>query len=287
MCAGRRAVRSARPTTTASEPKTDGGEVMSGYQCISVNEAENMIRELDVLVLDMRDSSFYNRGHFPNALHLDDNNLRMLLKHTAKDVPILIYCYHGHSSQDMARLFADFGFKNCFSLDGGYEAWFQTVTPPRQSLSEGLEQWLRDRNFDPANLDWRIGNNETALMVAAREGLAGFCEELLAAGASLDLVNSDNNNALWMACESDAVAVAALLIEQGIDLNNQNDNGATALIYAASLGRNEMVRLLIGAGANPVLKTLDDFTALDVANNPGVSRMLHSLTAPAVRVGNL
>lgn len=259
---------------------------MSSYQCIPVEQAERMIRELHMLVLDMRDSRFYNMGHYPNALHLDDNNLRMLLKHTAKAVPILIYCYHGHSSQDMARLFADFGFKNCFSLDGGYEAWYQTVTQPTRPLSEELVQWLQSEELDPCNLDWRIGNNETALMHAVREGRLAFCEELLGAGAGVDLTNGDNNNALWMACENGSPDIVAALIARRININNQNDNGATALIYAASLGRDAIVRQLIEAGANPMLKTLDDFTALDVANNQGVSRLLHSLTAHVARAGN-
>lgn len=263
---------------------------MSSYQCISVQEAERMIREMDVLVLDMRDSRFYNMGHFPNALHLEDSNLRMLLKHTSKDVPILIYCYHGHSSQDMARLFADFGFKNCFSLDGGYEAWFQSVTPPSQPLSESLVQWMRERGLDPANLDWRIGNNETALMIAAREGLGGFCAELLAAGTSANLTNGDNNNALWMACESGCEDILDALLGHGAEINNQNDNGATALIYAASLGREGIVRKLLEAGANSMLKTLDDFTALDVADSRNLTRLLRAAandTAPASAAGNL
>lgn len=38
---------------------------------------------------------------------------------------MIIYCYHGHSSEHLAEMFADFGFKNVFSLQGGFELWQQ------------------------------------------------------------------------------------------------------------------------------------------------------------------
>ncbi|HAN55807.1 MAG TPA: hypothetical protein DCQ77_06285, partial [Betaproteobacteria bacterium] len=58
-----------------------------------------------------------------------------------------------------------------------------------------------------------------------------------------------------------------LLIEKGIELNNQNDNGATCLMYAASASKTEVVAQLLKAGANTKVKTLDDFSALDMAGN--------------------
>ena len=40
----------------------------------------------------------------------------------AKDVPILIYCYHGNASQTYAQAFVDFRFSEVYSIDGGYAA---------------------------------------------------------------------------------------------------------------------------------------------------------------------
>ena len=251
---------------------------MHSYQCISVAEAEQMINDANIVVLDMRDIRFYLAGHHPKALHLSDGNLRSLLKHTAKHVPILIYCYHGNSSQDMAQLFSDFGFKNCYSLDGGYEAWFQTVKNPSRELSEPLKSWMKERDFDPGNLDKRGWNNDTALMRAAREGAVAMCEELLAAGASVNLKNKDGNNALWMACVSESDRIIQMLLENGIDIDNQNDNGATALIYASSAGKTAMVKGLAGHGANTSLTTLDDFSALDVAANIEILKYLRAMS---------
>ena len=39
------------------------------------------------------------------------------------ETSLLIYCYHGHTSQHLAEFFSDFGFKDVYSLEGGYEAW--------------------------------------------------------------------------------------------------------------------------------------------------------------------
>ncbi|MBV1871825.1 MAG: hypothetical protein KUG83_04700, partial [Gammaproteobacteria bacterium] len=40
-----------------------------------------------------------------------------------KDFPIVICCFHGHSSLSAASFFSEKGFTNVYSLDGGYTAW--------------------------------------------------------------------------------------------------------------------------------------------------------------------
>ncbi len=97
---------------------------MTHINCISVDEAESLMDSHEnVLLLDCRDAQSYCRDHHPRAIHLNDFNLRAFLKHTPKDIQLVIYCYHGHTSQDKAALFADFGFEHCHSVDGGFEAW--------------------------------------------------------------------------------------------------------------------------------------------------------------------
>jgi len=265
--------------------KNDEGEFgVSKFKRISIDEAEQIALQKNVLILDMRDANAYCNGRHPRALHLSDANLRKLIKNTPPKMPIVIYCYHGNSSQDMAQLFADFGFENCFSVDGGYEAWRQTLVPPRELLSESLRGWLARHCFNAENLDARVANNETALMRAARLGELEFAAELIGAGASVNIRNADGNNALWFACFSGNEALVRLLIEAGADLDNQNDNGATALIYTASAGKTRMVQLLTDAGADTRLSTLDDFTALDVAQNRDILRFLRSFIEPRAMV---
>lgn len=253
---------------------------MSKFKRISVDEAELIAQQKNVLLLDMRDANAFCAGHHPRAVHLSDTNLRKLIRHTPPKMPIVIYCYHGNSSQDMAKLFADFGFENCYSVDGGYEAWRQALVQPQRPLSGTLAAWMQRHCFDIDNLDARIGNNETALMRAARLGELELASELIGAGATVDVRNADGNSALWFACFSGVEALVSLLIEAGADVDNQNINGATALIYAASAGKTRMVQLLANAGANTSLSTLDDFTALDVAQNRDILRYLRAFVEP-------
>ncbi|MFT3931166.1 MAG: ankyrin repeat domain-containing protein [Spongiibacteraceae bacterium] len=252
---------------------------MSGFLRISVDEAEKIIEKPNRLLLDMRDARSFCESHHPDAVHLNDNSIRKLLKNTPKNIPIVIYCYHGNSSQDMAKLFADFGFDQCYSVDGGYDAWRQSLTEPKQPLSEALCAWLKINTFNVDNLDARVGNNETALMRAARQGLVEHVDELIDAGASIDVKNADGNTALWLACYSGNETIVKKLIDADADLDNQNDNGATALIYSASAGKTRIVQLLVNAGADTQLATLDDFTALDVAANIEILRYLRQFSA--------
>jgi thiosulfate/3-mercaptopyruvate sulfurtransferase len=55
------------------------------------------------------------------------------------------------------------------------------------------------------------------------------------------------------------------LVAAGIDIDNRNDNGATPLMYAASSGKAAVVERLLAKGADVTPETLDDFSALDLA----------------------
>lgn len=246
---------------------------------VSIPEAEQMLANGDILLLDMRDYRAYLAGHHPRALHLNDQNLRALLKHTARSVPILIYCYHGHRSQDMAQLFSDFGFTSCYSLDGGYEAWFPEFCTAGRELSDDLIEWQLLNGFDPANLDHRSANNETALMQLCRLGRSELALELLEAGASLDLCSGDGTNALWMAVQSGDIDLIGTLLQSGINIDQQNDNGATSLMLAMSMDMPAVVRLLLSFGANTHLTTLDGFAAADVAASRRVLKEFNRWTS--------
>jgi uncharacterized protein len=55
----------------------------------------------------------------------------------------------------------------------------------------------------------------------------------------------------------------------------------SGLMYSASAGKTEIVQALLQRGANPTLKNLDDFTALDFAGNVDILRILQRATATA------
>lgn len=133
--------------------------------------------------------------------------------------------------------------------------------------ADTLHAWLAAHGFPANDLNATIANRATPLMHAARLGECAIAAELLRRGAAVNAVNNDGNQALWQACFSADTALIALLIENGADLNHQNDNGATCLMYAASASKTEITAQLLTAGADVRLKSLDDFTALDMAGN--------------------
>lgn len=93
------------------------------YKKISVAEAEQLIKTASPMILDCRDLKDYKAGHLDDALHVHEGLKESLVKRGDKQRSLLIYCYHGHSSEHLAEFFSDFGFKDVYSLNGGYAGW--------------------------------------------------------------------------------------------------------------------------------------------------------------------
>lgn len=239
-------------------------------------------------MFDIRDDRSYEQGRIPGAQRFNDQLIRSLRKTEQRNAPVLIYCYHGNSSKDVAQMLCDFGFPTVYSLIGGYTAWEtaqkQASTPSQNSitLAPHVHAWLVEQGLAPNDinqsvLNQRMHNGMTALMQACRFGRADIVNILLQAGADINLTNHDGNNALWLACFSGDTATIEVLLEGGVDINKQNVTGATSLIYAASAGKATVVKLLLDAGADPHIKTQDDFTALDLAASPQTYKLLRRL----------
>ncbi len=236
------------------------------FRCIDVGAAAELLQRDGVCRFDVRDAASFATSRIDRAEHVTPANLPALIAGTAKSTPILIYCYHGHASQEYAQTFSDFGFVEVYSLDGGYEAWSQwqraiAATPPDLAL----QRWLNEHGFPDNDVNALTANEITPLMKAAHLGHGTVVRDLLAAGARLEAKNADGNNALWLACVGDHLNVIDLLVEAGVDIDNRNLNGATVLMYAASSGKAAVVAQLLAHDADTAAETLDGFTALDMA----------------------
>jgi rhodanese-related sulfurtransferase len=238
------------------------------FQRIGLGDAEKLFQDANPTILDARDARAYMAGHIDGARHLSGANLSAFVAQVAKDRPMLIYCYHGVSSQDYARVFAEAGFAETYSLDGGYEAWRnRNIAPSATPIEPALAEWLVAQGFPADDIDATIANKMTPLMQASHKGETEMARLLIAAGAQLEKRNGDGSTAIWLACVGQHVEIIDLLIDAGINLDNQNDNGATSLMYAASSGRTAVVAKLLAKGADASAETLDGFSALDMAAN--------------------
>jgi len=105
------------------------------FRRIDSRTAEALFSRGDLVVLDARDAGSFEQSHIDGAQPVSSANLAAVINTTAKSRPILIYCYHGNASQELAETFSDFGFSEVYSLDGGYQAWCARATASGDPLS--------------------------------------------------------------------------------------------------------------------------------------------------------
>lgn len=254
------------------------------FRCIGVQEAASLRAAGDTLLtLDVRAADAYAAGHMDGARHIAFSNLGDIIGTTPRSKPVLIYCYHGHASQEFAQALSDFGFAEVYSLDGGYEAWksFAQASAPAATPDAALSGWLESLGFPADGVNATVENRMTPLMKAAREGLADIIRQLLAAGAQLEARNADGNTALWLACVGNHLDVIDILVDAGINIDNLNDNGASSLMYASSAGKADVVERLLARGADPTPETPEGFSALDLASTRECLALLRYAKKPA------
>ena len=93
------------------------------FKRISPAEAKALLEQGNASVADIRDPMSFNMGRIRNAVRVDNSNLQTFMETAAKDKPLIVCCYHGNSSQGAAQFFAEQGYSEAYSLDGGFEMW--------------------------------------------------------------------------------------------------------------------------------------------------------------------
>lgn len=94
------------------------------YQELSWEEADRLLANGGIVVLDVRAEDSFQAAHIPGAIHLSIRNLADFCKRPDREeLPVLVYCYHGISSQSVAQHLIQNGFKQVYSLKGGFEEW--------------------------------------------------------------------------------------------------------------------------------------------------------------------
>ena len=93
------------------------------FQTIDIEQGKQLIENNDLIIVDVRDSGAYRASHIENARHISDANVEDFIQTSDKNQTLLIYCYHGHTSRAAAEYFANAGFTDVYSLDGGFESW--------------------------------------------------------------------------------------------------------------------------------------------------------------------
>ncbi len=93
------------------------------FKRIKLKEFGELKSNQPINVVDIRDPQSFAMGHIPNAFLLDNNNVGQFIADSDVNVPLVVCCYHGNSSQGAAQYMAEQGFTNAYSLDGGFEMY--------------------------------------------------------------------------------------------------------------------------------------------------------------------
>ncbi len=93
--------------------------------------ATDMINHQDAVIVDIRPSADFHKGHIINAISIPINGfasqLNSLNKH--KEQPIIISCRSGSQSQSACQQLRKAGYEKVFNLRGGVLAWQSANLP--------------------------------------------------------------------------------------------------------------------------------------------------------------
>jgi ankyrin repeat protein len=151
-------------------------------------------------------------------------------------------------------------------LQRGFDA--NTVSP---AGDPGLLLAIRDQsprvtgvllNWSKTNVEARNLKDESPLMLASLKGLDEVCKQLIKQGAD---VNKPGWTPLHYAATNGHLAVLELLLENHAYIDAASPNSSTPLMMAAHYGSIAAVKLLLDAGADPLLKNDLGLTAIDFA----------------------
>lgn len=93
------------------------------FKHISVAQLKELSSKQTINIVDTRDQQAYSQSHIPNAFNLNQGNLEQHIADCDMDIPMVVCCYHGISSQGVAQFLVERGFDEVYSLDGGFEAY--------------------------------------------------------------------------------------------------------------------------------------------------------------------
>lgn len=103
----------------------------TSYREVTANEATQLIKKEHPLILDVRTTGEYSRGHLQDAVLIPVQELQKRLKELAsyKDREILVYCATGNRSTVASKILIDNGFRQIANMRHGYHEWVKNDLP--------------------------------------------------------------------------------------------------------------------------------------------------------------
>lgn len=180
-------------------------------------------------------------------------------------------------------------YSNCLSYAGSYDDFFSAIKQddaPAVSalLDRGFDANTRDPSGVPGlilalrepspkvaavliqwpktRIEVRTPQDESPLMLASLKGLSDLCAQLISKDAD---VNKPGWTPLHYAATNGHLEIMRLLLENHAYIDAASPNRSTPLMMAAHYGTPAAVKLLLEAGADPLLKNDQGLSAIDFA----------------------
>lgn len=101
---------------------------------VSVHEAVNLMNHEDAVIIDIRDSESFSKGHISKARHIPKNEIDQKMDKLAafKERPIIVVCDRGQTSMQVSAKLRKAGFEKAQSLSGGMYAWLGASMPTKE-----------------------------------------------------------------------------------------------------------------------------------------------------------
>ncbi len=103
----------------------------SAIKDVSVAEAEKLVQQTNVVVLDVRTPKEFKDGHIRGATNVNfyESSFRSQLQALDKSKPYLVHCAVGGRSGKAVKTMQELGFTNIYHLEAGMKGWENAKKP--------------------------------------------------------------------------------------------------------------------------------------------------------------
>jgi rhodanese-related sulfurtransferase len=104
---------------------------------LSIFDFTRELNSGNTLLIDLRPSADFDKGHIRGARHLTPSQVDPAAKDISKfkDGTVLLYCQSGITSAEVAAKLLKAGHAKVYSLKGGIAAWMQDQLPVERGKS--------------------------------------------------------------------------------------------------------------------------------------------------------
>ncbi len=102
---------------------------------VSSQQMVNLVNRQDALVLDIRSSDEFSRGHITGAknIQLSKLNNQLTVLEKWKNKPIIVVCNAGIQANGASATLKKQGFTQVYKLQGGMQSWLADSLPVTKS----------------------------------------------------------------------------------------------------------------------------------------------------------